>query len=204
MTMQNPNDAGAAAKSYTEAELQEHIRKATSTVQAENATLSRRLTEIGANFDAASDSLLKVNSELETLRTAGKLSEDAEGFARYEADARATIAAERRRLDTDFRIITVARLRSEFPSLTEAELTGMNTPTEMEIYALRNHSKAAAPPPADGLAADPGAPLVPPTPQLDRGGAGNGGGAESSSLRGAAKIEAGLRNMHDPLGVLPK
>lgn len=206
--MANQNSDGAAGKTHSEVELQEHVRKATATTQAENATLKTRITELGKSHDQQSDTLTKVNAELATLRTAGRLSEDAEGFARYEADTRASLAEERRRLDRDYRVISVAGLVREFPTLTEAELTGFSTPYEMEIYALRNHARATdTPPPADSAKPLEDAPKgsdEPKVPQPDRGGAGGAAGNQTTSLRGQDKINAGLANMPDPLGVLPK
>ena len=203
MTMQNPT---GASKAYTEVELQEHIRKATATVQAENSALNRRLSEIGTSYDDATNTLSKVNAELDTLRKTSKLSEDAEGFVRYETETRARFAEERRQLDSDARNLKVSGLMREFPTLSEAELTGLKTPTEMEIYALRNHQKVDIPVPAIADASPPAPEFETEAvkPQLDRGGAGPATGAQSTGLRGTDKIAAGLANMHDPLGVFPK
>ena len=206
---------GDLPKTYTAAELTEHVRAATSKVQQENTLLAKRLETLTAEVGTRGDTEARLKTELDTVRKAASLSDDAEGFVKFATDARAAIESERRQLSLDGRTLRAEKLIGEFPGLTQAELSGMASPEEMEIYALRNHARATPGEPqiagtlpfadvtAPAANAAPPAPVAEaPKPQPDRGGGGSATGAAPGNLRGQAKVEAGLANMRDPFGVM--
>jgi hypothetical protein len=206
----NPATA-TTERTFTEAEVQERIRAATSTTQSDlrAAAMERDLykrqvtTAEGAQTDA--ERLLgQAKATIDALQKAEGMTDDIVSWSNWKGQKEAEIASARTDLDRQARKVEIGNLSARY-GVPEVALANASSPEEMVRIAL-DHVHANPPASADPLApasatsavpvgtpaATAAAPVnpMPPSPEPDRGGAGNTG--NTSTARGKDRIQEHL------------
>ena len=209
---QNPQSGQTSGRTFTEQELQEHVARAMSTTQRENASLKKQVDNATAELESVSTQNRRLTNELTALKKIASFDGDEEVFIRWRTEEEERLGSRKRELEDGAKVMEMDRLMSEFPGLTKAELISLpdsqQTPLGMENYALRNHQARAGAPvspvatsPQDaGVMSTPSAPtsVEPVAPKPDFGGAWNAlGGQPPASSTGTDKILWALQQRGD-------
>ena len=209
---QNPQSGQTSGRTFTEQELQEHVARAMSTNQRENANLKKQVDNATTELESVNAQNRRLNSELSTLKKLSEFDGREEDIARWQAEQEEGINVRKRELEDGARVMEMDRLVYEFPSLTKAELLSLpptqQTPLGMENYALRNHqarsgglgSPTEMPSQDAGVMSTPSAPtsVEPVAQKTEFCGAGNAlGGQPPASSTGTDKILWALQQRGD-------
>jgi hypothetical protein len=125
-------------------EVQKAVSGATSRIDRENSALTKQIASVTEERDAARAESAQLKSENGTLKKAADLSDDVTAWTTFQASEEARLQRERSQLNTDARTMHIERLQREFDGLNPEILKTLDTPQEMEIYALRIHAANVA------------------------------------------------------------
>lgn len=190
--------ATTKAKAFTEEEVQARISAATSTTQKQlnleksrADTAARQAEELQQNVD-------RLTSRVQVLTKASEFAGDAEVFADWKEAEEARVLQTQRELGRRAMDVTRSELALAH-GVPKEVLMGATSEAEMYRLTLEYHQAnpststiAETPHESSPATTEPSvAEAPPPTPQIDRGGAGNVGGAPPA--KGKEGILAGLR-----------
>lgn len=196
-------------KTFTEAEVQARISAATAKVQSQLAAAAKKAETADAKATEVEAKFTRANTELETLREAEGIADDAKALAKWKSEQqgqvgadRAAVKAERQKFNEDARAFLSERLLHQHPSLTHVDLEHLETTKDFEIFSNALEAAAKVAPPATNAEGTPPAPdgTTAPAPEqkpnYDRGGGAGratGGDAPSNASLGE-KVGAQLAN----------
>ena len=107
---QNPQSGQTSGRTFTEQELQEHVARAMSTNQRENANLKKQVDNATTELESVNAQNRRLNSELSTLKKLSEFDGREEDIARWQAEQEEGINVRKRELEDGARVMEMDRL----------------------------------------------------------------------------------------------